>query len=137
MGSYGRVMYNTVLVPVDGSSESMTAAAEATEIASSEATVHALSVVEKLPMHRRSGKAEKFETDDTEAHTQAEEATAAVAELVESAGLDCVTSVSKGVPSREIVDGKRGASDSAGDILGSTTERILKNSPTTVVAVPA
>ena len=141
-------MYDTVLVPVDGSDASMAAVAEAVEITGEGGTIHALAVIEKLPMHRRSGKAEKFERDDTEAHTQAEESASAAAEIIEEAKIQCVTTVSEGVPSREIashaeetdagaiVIGKRGASESAGDILGSTTERILKNAPTTVVAVP-
>jgi nucleotide-binding universal stress UspA family protein len=141
-------MYDTVLVPVDGSDASMTATEEAVEITTSEGTVHVLAVVEELPMHRRSGKAEKFERDDEGERARAEEATEAATTVVEAADLECVTAVTSGVPSREItahaveidadaiVVGKRGASESAGDILGSTTERILENAPTTVVAVP-
>jgi nucleotide-binding universal stress UspA family protein len=143
-------MYETVLVPVDGSDVSVTAAEEAVEITGAGGVVHALAVIENLPMRRRSAKAEKFEgRDGTEKQRQAEKATAAAAEVVEDAGLEYETTVTEGVPSREIaaradaigadaiVVGKRGASASAGEILGSTTERILKNAPTTVVAVPA
>lgn len=141
-------MYETVLVPVDGSDESQTAAAEAVELTASEGTIHALAVIEELPMHRRSGKAEKFDRTDGD-QSEAEAATVAVADRAETAGVTCEQTVVEGVPSREIssyaeeidadaiVVGKRGASESAGEILGSTTERILKNAPTTVVAVPA
>lgn len=143
-------MYDTVLVPVDGSDVSVTATEEAVEITGDGGVVHVLAVIEKLPMHRRSGKAEKFEgRDETAKERRAEEATARAAAVVEEAGLDYETVVTEGVPSREIavraeeigadaiVVGKRSARESAGDILGSTTERILKNAPTTVVAVPA
>lgn len=143
-------MYDTVLVPVDGSDASVTATEEAVEITGDGGVVHVFAVIEKLPMHRRSGKAEKFEgRDESEKERRAEEATATAAEVVEAAGLECETAVTEGVPSREIatraeaigadaiVVGKRSARESAGDILGSTTERILKNAPTTVVAVPS
>ena len=142
-------MYETVLVPVDGSDESRVATAEAVELTASGGTVHALAVIEELPMHRRSGKAEKFEDDGTEQKARAEAAAEAVVDRAESAGVDCETTITEGVPSREItalaaeidadaiVIGKRGAGESAGDILGSTTERVLKNAPTTVVAVRA
>lgn len=143
-------MYDTVLVPVDGSDASMSATEEAVEITGDDGTVYALAVIEELPMHRRSGKAEKFENRGEQ--TKQEDATAAAdaaAEIVESADIECETEVVEGVPSREIatraeelgvdaiVVGKRSSQESAGDILGSTTERILKNAPTTVVAVPA
>ncbi len=141
-------MYETVLVPVDGSDESRTAAAEAVDLTASDGTVHILAVVEKLPMHRRSGKAEKFDGGD-KSRAEAKAATETVAEQADAAEVSHETAVAEGVPSREIcayaervdadaiVVGKRGASESAGEILGSTTERILKNAPTTVVAVPA
>lgn len=140
-------MYETVLVPVDGSDESLAAATEAVDLAASEGTIHALAVIEELPMHRRSGKAEKFDQGG-DGKSEAEDATAAVADRAASVGIDCEQTVLEGVPSREIcsyaeeidadaiVVGKRGASESAGEILGSTTERILKRAPATVVAVP-
>lgn len=141
-------MYETVLVPVDGSDESITAAEEALEITAPDGTLHALSVIEELPMYRRSGKAEKFEDeDDEEARDRAESATAEVKELAESAEIDCVTAIEDGVPSREIIAyaesvdadaivlGKRGLSDIADDMLGSTTERVIRSAPFTVVSV--
>jgi len=142
-------MYQTVLVPVDGSDESLVALAEAVELTADGGTVHALSVVEDLPMYRRSGKAEKFESDDEAERARAEEATAEAAAVVEEAGVDCVTGVADGVPARQIVThaaevgaeaivlGKRGVSESAGEMLGSTTERVIRKAPTTVVSVPA
>lgn len=142
-------MYETVLVPVDGSDESLVAAEGAVELTAEGGTLHALSVVENLPMYRRSGKPEKFESDTADETGRAEEAAAEAAEVADGAGVDCVTAVADGVPAREIVGhaeevgadaivlGKRGLSESAGDMLGSTTERVIRKAPTTVVSVPA
>ena len=72
-----------------------------------------------------------------------------IASSVEKAETDYVTAVETGVPSHEIVEyaadadvgaivmGKRGPSDAAADLLGRTTERVLRDAPTTVVAVPS
>lgn len=140
-------MYDTVLVPIDGSDESYTAAQEAVDLTATDGVLHALYVLEELPMYRRSGKVGKFDEDDPERRTRAEEATARVADLAEEAGIDSETAVENGVPSREIVDyaesidadaivlGKRGLSDAADDVLGSTTERVLRSASTTVVSV--
>jgi nucleotide-binding universal stress UspA family protein len=142
-------MYDTVLVPVDGSDESQIAAEEAVGLVAEGGTVHVLSVVEDLPMYRRSGKAEKFESDGDTERAHAEDLAAEAAEVIEDTGRECVTAVADGVPAREIVGhaeevradaivvGKRGRSESAGDMLGSTTERVIRKAPTTVVSVPA
>lgn len=149
MRAYAQVMYDTVLVPVDGSDESQIAAEEAVGLVAEGGTIHVLSVVEDLPMYRRSGKAEKFERDSDAERARAEDLAAEAADLVEDAGRECVTAVADGVPAREIVGhaeevgadavvlGKRGVSESAGDMLGSTTERVIRKAPTTVVSVPA
>lgn len=141
-------MYDTVLVPVDGSDESLVAAEEAVGLTAESGTVHALSVVEDLPMYRRSGKAEKFESDSDAERARAEDAAAEVADLIEASDVECVTAVTDGVPAREIVShaaevgadaivlGKRGVSESAGEMLGSTTERVIRKAPVTVVSVP-
>jgi nucleotide-binding universal stress UspA family protein len=143
------MMYDTVLVPVDGSDESLVAAEEAVALTAAEGTVHALSVVENLPMYRRSGKTEKFESDGDEDRARAEDAAAEAADLIEETSRECATAVADGVPAREIVGhaeevdadaivlGKRGRSESAQDMLGSTTERVIRKAPTTVVSVPA
>ena len=142
-------MYDTVLVPIDGSDESYTAAAEAVDLVADDGVLHALFVIEELPMYRRSGKAGKFENDDTERQDRAATATDRIATLAGDAGLDCETAILEGVPSREIVDyaesidadaivlGKRGVSAAASDMLGSTTERVIRAADTTVVSVPS
>lgn len=141
-------MYDTVLVAVDGTEESLTAAEQAIGLTASGGTLHALSVVEKLPMHTRSGKAEKFESDDSELRSAAESALADVVEAARAADLECVTALEEGVPRRVIVSyadaidpdaivlGKRDASTTADDLLGSTAERVIRNAAVPVLTVP-
>lgn len=142
-------MYETVLVAVDSGEESYTAAQEAVEITASGGTLHALSIVEKLPMHTRSGKAQKFDDDDPNAQTQAENAVSNVEHLAERADIDCVPTIKQGVPRQHIVSyaeeigtdaivlGKRSQQDVAGDLLGSTAERVIRNATVPVLTVPS
>lgn len=142
-------MYGTVIVPVDGSDESYAAVEEAVGITAPEGTVHALTVIEELPMHKRSGKGDKLEgRSDANDRERASEATEAATRLAEDADVETITAVRTGVPGREIVSyaeevgadaiviGKRGADEAATDMLGSTSERVLKEAPTAIVAVP-
>ncbi|AUX10459.1 universal stress protein UspA [Halalkaliarchaeum desulfuricum] len=141
-------MYDTILVPIDGSDESYSAAEEAVELVAADGVLHALFVIEELPMYRRSGKAGKFDEGDPERHDRAEAAIERASTLADEAGIDCETAILEGVPSREIVDyaesidadaivlGKRGLSAAASDMLGSTTERVIRSADTTVVSVP-
>lgn len=141
-------MYETVLVSVDGSEESLTAAREAVEFVDDDGTLHVLSVVEQLPMHKRSGRAEKFEDDDEETRAQAESAVSEVEDVVESAGVDYAPAIEEGVPRHAIVSyadevdadvivvGKRGSEDVANDLLGSTAEYVVRNASVPVVTVP-
>ncbi|GAB7090689.1 universal stress protein UspG [Halorubrum luteum] len=140
-------MYETALVSVDGSEESLTAAREAVEFVDDDGTLHVLSVVEQLPMHKRSGRAEKFE-DDEETRAQAESAVSEVEDVVESAGVDYAPAIEEGVPRHAIVSyadevdadvvvvGKRGSEDVANDLLGSTAEYVVRNASVPVVTVP-
>jgi nucleotide-binding universal stress UspA family protein len=141
-------MYRTTLIPTGGSEASFGAVADAIEVTASDGTIHVLGIVEDLPTHRRSGKPQKFDGGDDE-RVRLEAAVDRIAASVEEAGIDSVTVVEEGVPSHEIVEyaadadvdaivmGKRGPSDAAADLLGSTTERVLRDAPTTVVSVPA
>jgi nucleotide-binding universal stress UspA family protein len=141
-------MYETVLVPTDGSDASLTAAHEAVDITADDGVVHVLSVVEELPMYRRSGKVQKFDSDDEDTEADARRAAARVGDVIAEAEPDHETAVARGVPAREIlaradeidadavVLGKRSTRESAGDMLGSTTERVIKDADQTVVSVP-
>ena len=141
-------MYDTVLVPVDGSDESMTAAKEAVRLTADGGTLHILSVVEELPMYRRSRKAQKFEGDTETEEDEAKQALKRAEEFVDTADIECVSTVENGVPRQVIVThaeevgadaivvGKRGQSEVADDVLGSTTERVIRKASVPVVSVP-
>lgn len=142
-------MYDTVLVPTDGSDVSVAAAQEAVELTKSDGTVHALAVLEDLPMYKQSGKGAKLETKDrTNERAELEEATRRISETAEGAGVDSVSAVTEGVPHRQILEyadkngvdaivmGKRGLGAAVNDMLGSTTERVVQRATITVITVP-
>lgn len=142
-------MYESILVPTDGSDHSLRAAEEAVGLADDGATIHALGVIEDLPLYRQSGRGAKLQTtEDTAVLTRLEDATEHVGELAADAGLTHEAVVTEGVPHHEIVRyakehgvdaivmSKRGTDAAAGDILGSTTERVIRQSPVVVVTVP-
>lgn len=144
-----RMMYERVLVPTDGSDVSVAAAHEAIELTSSDGTIHALAVLEELPMYKQSGKGAKLAARDrTEERAGLEKATRQISEAAENAGRACTPTVTSGVPYLQILQyadgndidaivmGKRGHGAAATDMLGSTTERVVRRASTTVVTVP-
>lgn len=142
-------MYRTTLIPTGGSDAAFAAVNDAVEVTAPDGTVHVLGVVEDIPTYDRSGKPGEFDDGDEEQHFRIEAAVERIETEVRAAGIDCETAIEEGVPSREIVEyaagidadaivmGTRGARDAAGDLLGSTTERVLRDASTTVVSVPA
>jgi nucleotide-binding universal stress UspA family protein len=142
-------MYETVLVPTDGGELSISAAEEAVELANSTGTIHVLAVIEELPMYKQSGKGAKIDDGDkSEVREYLEAAADRIEESVAAAEVESTTTITTGVPHREILSyaeeidadaivmGKRGQGAAAGDILGSTTERVIKGASSTVVTVP-
>lgn len=142
-------MYQTVLVPTDGSEVAFKAAEQAVEMTDADGTVHVLSIVEKLPLYRQSGEGAKHERRHLEpAETHAEEAIQRIEPLVTDAGKQCVAEVDEGVPHRKILNyardinadavvmGKRGLGAATEDILGSTTERVARGTSSVLVIVP-
>jgi nucleotide-binding universal stress UspA family protein len=141
-------MYGTTLIPTGGSDAAFAAVNDAVEVTAPDGTVHVLGVLEDLPTPERSG-IPKTADDDEEQRLRIEAADERIEAEVTAAGLDCETAIEEGVPSREIVAyadeieadaivmGTRGAADAAGDLLGSTTERVLRDASKTVVSVPA
>ena len=142
-------MYETVLVPTDGSDQSFRAAEEAIDLTAKDGTIHVLSVVEELPLFKQSGEGAKLpEKDRTAEREYLEEATQRIEELADTAGIDCESLVVEGVPYHEILTyaeeidadaivlGKRGSGLAAKDMLGSTTERVVRRASTTVISVP-
>ncbi|MFO8114814.1 MAG: universal stress protein [Halorubrum sp.] len=142
-------MYGTTLIPTGGSDAAFAAVDDAVEVTAPDGTVHVLGVVEDLPTYERSGAPGRADNDGEEQRLRLEAAVGRIETEVTAAGLDCETRIAEGVPSREIVTfadevgadaivmGTRSAADAAGDLLGSTTERVLRDASTTVVSVPA
>ncbi|OSP11269.1 universal stress protein UspA [Halorubrum ezzemoulense DSM 17463] len=141
-------MYQTTLVPTGAGVAALDAVDDAIDVTAADGTVHVLGVVAEIPMYDRSGKPEKFDDDDPERRDELEAAVDRVATAVADAGIDSETAVESGVPAHEIaayadavdadavVMGKRGLDAAAGDLLGSTTERVIRNADATVVSVP-
>ncbi|ESS04762.1 MAG: universal stress protein UspA related nucleotide-binding protein [uncultured archaeon A07HR67] len=141
-------MYDATLVPTDGSDAAVAAVDDALEVTASDGTIHVLGVLEEIPMYSTSGTPGRDEPDTS---GDRERLTASVDRIVEaagSAGIESETAIEDGVPAHEIVGyadavgvdaivmGKRSARDAAGDLLGSTTERVIQKAQTPVIAVP-
>ena len=140
-------MYDTIVVPVDGSPGTAGAIARALSLAADDdATVHALSVIESWD-----DAADLSEEQGAQIRRSSErrgrEATAHVMELADAAGVEVVRHVREGVPYREIVAyadevdadliamGTRGEAALEDVRLGSTTERVLTTAGVPVMAV--
>ncbi|MFC7322966.1 universal stress protein [Halorubrum rutilum] len=143
-------MYGTTLIPTGGSDAAFAAVDDAIEVTAPDGAIHVLGVVEELPTYERSGTPGVADGGDDEAERlRLEAAVERIETEATAAEIDCETAIAEGVPSREIVAyaedvdadaivmGTRGARDAAGDLLGSTTERVLRDASTTVVSVPA
>lgn len=90
-------MYETILVPTDGSEQASAAIPHALDLAERYgATVHALCVVDRAAAHQL-GPARAESTLEAMAE-RAEEVTREVAERAEEAGVDCVPAVENGAP---------------------------------------
>jgi nucleotide-binding universal stress UspA family protein len=138
-------MYETLLIPYDGSKEARKGAEHGVELASTlGATVHALYVID-LPGAPRTVYLRDDEDELREEYrTYGEEAAAEVCQMAEASGVDCVSAIKTGKPSEEIVDyaeeegidaivlgsayqGKFKA------ILGSTSDKVVRTSTVPVI----
>lgn len=139
-------MYDTILVPVNGSPGPEGAIARALSLARvGGATVHALSVVESDGDDLATLEDDEREQVRRSTERRGERATEQVMELADDAGLEVVRHVREGVPGRQIVAyadeidadlivmGTRG--ESADVRLGSTTERVIATADVPVMAV--
>ncbi|MDS0298270.1 universal stress protein [Halogeometricum sp. S1BR25-6] len=140
-------MYDSILVPTDGSEGTEKALDHALEVASlSGATVHALSVVDRR-LYLAASDDQKDELQES-LHDDAEAAVDDVAETVREAGAECVTAVRDGVPYKCILDyaeeadvdlvvmgthGRTGRDKLAS--LGSVTERVVENTDRPILVV--
>ena len=140
-------MYDTVLIPTDGSQGAETVLDHGLEFARRyEATVHALYVVDR---RQYLGAEDDVQADLSEdLHAEGEHAVAVAAERAAEAGLDAETAVIEGIPDKDIVEyvrdhdvdavviGRHGRS-SRDQVarLGSVTERVVKNAPVPVFVI--
>ncbi|WP_255194257.1 universal stress protein [Natronobeatus ordinarius] len=140
-------MYDTIVVPVDGTPGAEGAIARALSLAADDdATVHAISVIESWD-DVADLTDEQHEQVRRSSERRGRDATAHVMELADSAGVEVVRHVSEGVPYREIVAyadevdadlivmGTRGEAALEDVRLGSTTERVLTTADVPVMAV--
>jgi nucleotide-binding universal stress UspA family protein len=141
-------MYETIVVPTDGSENALRAADHAIDVAAhTGATVHALSVVDATRLGPFTPVDIEVSEVKSSLRSQAEEATEAVVERCRSAGVDCVAAIRIGVPNESILDysdevgadllvvGTHGRTGLPRAVLGSVAERVVRTSDVPVMTV--
>ena len=138
-------MYETILVPTDGSSDAKKGAEHAVGLAAAlGATVHALYVIEE---GTNPWSSESLDDQLDRAREYGEELTGEVAALAAEAGVECVEATAVGprvfqgindYVDEEDIDAivmGSGFRGSMGDILGSTADKVLRSAtvPVTVI----
>ena len=142
-------MYDRILVPTDGSECAERAADHAIGLAAgSDATLHVLSVVDATEMARNLP-AVNADHVERELRSRAESVVATVTARAADAGVETVTAVEPGIPSRDVVAyatehdcdlivmGTRGRTGLERYLLGSVAERTVRHSDVPVVTVRA
>ena len=140
-------MYDTVLIPTDGSEGTDTVLTHGLEFAKRyDATVHGLYVVDR---RQYLGAEDDVQADIAEdLRTEGEHAVAVLAERAAETGVDAETAVIEGFPDKDVVQyvrdhdvdvivmgthGRTGRDKLAR--LGSVTERVVKNAPVPVFVI--
>lgn len=149
-------MYDTILIPTDGSDVAESAITHAIELASTyDAALHALYVVDTSAIDIGLGteqvdriKAGRFD-EMPELESRAREATGSVAERGRERGVEVTEAVVGGQPHREIADyaddhdvdvivlGSAGRGGVSRALLGSVAERTLRTTTVPVLVVDA
>ncbi|KTG19472.1 universal stress protein [Haloferax profundi] len=141
-------MYDSVLVPTDGSARSLAAARRAIDIADTyDATIRVLSVIDSSDLGLWTAADVPVERVQASLRDAAEMAVEEIASLADDADIPCETAVRIGVPHREILDyadevgadlvvmATHGRTGLEHAILGSTTERVVRLSEVPVLTV--
>lgn len=138
-------MYETILIPTDGSTEGEKGVEHGVELAASvDATVHALYVVaeETNPWLN-----ESMDDQMDKARGYAEEITGDVADQAADHGVDCVTATEVGPNVHETINDYAeeeevdlivmgsGYKGRFGGLLGSTAEKVLRSAETPVTTI--
>ncbi|CAI49004.1 UspA domain protein [Natronomonas pharaonis DSM 2160] len=145
-------MFETVLMPTDGSKPAEGAVETGAELAAEHgATVHALYAVEPMPLGKftagpEPASAEHGEILD-EQKSEAKQALERVTELCADHGVDVVDTIEYGKPSEEILDyvdtegmdavvmGTHGRSGAERLVMGSVAEKVVRKSPVPVLTI--
>lgn len=140
-------MYESILIPTDGSEQAGNAVEEGIQLADQlDATVHTLHVVDEfeakiVPI---TGEQDQKRAEYME---HGEKVTDEVAQVAEEAGLECITAVTTGIVHKEIesyveendidlvVIGSRGLGGVEEMLLGSTADKVIRlvDKPVTIV----
>ncbi|WP_323192241.1 universal stress protein [Halostella sp. PRR32] len=139
--------YDEILVPTDGSEPATAAMDHGIAIAQEAgARIHAVNVVDVSSLAANPNVTPPTELLD-QFRSQGESATEAIATRAREAGLDAVTSVREGIPSSDLLQyareneidliamGTHGRTGLERYVLGSTTERIVRESEIPVLSV--
>jgi nucleotide-binding universal stress UspA family protein len=138
-------MYDTILIPYDGSEEARRGAKHGIELAASVgASVHALYVVDLPGAPRALALRDDEESMREEYHAYGEEVTGEVCNMAADAGLECEATIRTGAPAEEIVkcadeedlDAIVMGSSYQGkfpNLLGSTSDKVVRTSTVPVV----
>lgn len=140
-------MYDTILIPFDGSDEARRGAEHGIELAASVgASIHALYVIDLPGAPRTVYVRDDEEQMREEYHEYGEQVTREICEKAAEVGVDCTAAIKTGSPAEEITDyaeengldaivlgtafqGKFKA------ILGSTSDKVVRTSEVPVVTV--
>ena len=139
-------MYDSILIPTDGSAESAEAAEAGLDLAEElDAEVHAISVVDAELVASTTYTTGAAKNEER-MHEEAEENAAEVAEGARERGLEAVEVVKTGIPAEKIVEyadenvdaiviGTHGRSGMRRVLLGSVTDKVVRTASVPVVTV--
>lgn len=139
-------MYDSILIPTDGSAESAEAAEAGLDLAEElDAEVHAVSVVDAELVASTTYTTGAAKNEER-MHEEAEENAAEAAEGARERGLEAVEVVETGIPAEKIVEyadenvdaiviGTHGRSGMRRVLLGSVTDKVVRTASVPVVTV--
>lgn len=143
-------MYDTILVPIDGSDHALEALKVAVQLASSDATIHLVNVPELPPATDELGRwveASNINVSRTDAEEAGYDLLEKTCKSLEEPGVELETTVHWGPPARAIVEeadklgvdaiimGSRGLSDLSGLMIGSVSHKVMHTAHCRVILV--
>jgi nucleotide-binding universal stress UspA family protein len=138
-------MYDTILIPYDGSDEARRAAKHGIELAGAlGSSVHALYVIDLPGAPRTVYVRDDEESMREEYREYGQQVTDEICDLAADAGVDCTTEIKSGSPGEEIVDYAEEAGMDAivmgseyqgrfRAVMGSTTDKVVRTAEVPVI----